>query len=112
MTENEFQKSVIQYLVDEGHLVIRINQRAKGGRNYPARWWSAYHNGGRQNISGISDVLSVDMEGRLFCWELKAVLGMAREMQITFQDEARRRGAVVAIVKDFETVRGLCEVKS
>lgn len=103
--EGTLQAQIIEALVDAGHLVIRINQGARGGRNYPARWWSAYLNGGRQNVAGISDVLSLGMDGRLYCLELKTATGTAREMQLTFQEEARRRGAVVGVARTVAEVR-------
>lgn len=105
--EQALQARVIQHLTDRGHLVIRINQGAKGGRNLPARWWSIYTNGGKQHTSGISDLLTFD--GRLWCWELKAGTGTAREAQIEFQREAARRGARVCIPRSLDEIDSALE---
>lgn len=105
--EGELQAAVIRALIDALHLVLRVNQGAKGGRNLPARWWSAYFSGGQQQSAGISDVLSLGMDGRLYCWELKTSTGKARQAQLDFQAEARRRGAQVAIVRSVDELRGM-----
>lgn len=105
--EQALQTRVIQYLTDSGHLVIRINQGAKGGRNLPARWWSIYREQGKQQVSGISDVVSLAPSGRLFCWELKSHTGRARQAQLDFQYEAERRGATVSIANSLDAVKAV-----
>lgn len=105
--EQALQQRVIQYLTDCGHLVLRINQGAKGGRNLPARWWSIYREQGKQQAAGISDVLSLGTDARLYCWELKSETGKARQSQVDFQYEAERRGAVVSIANSLDAVKAV-----
>ena len=99
--EAAIQSVILDYLVDEGYLVLRVNSGQKGHISF-VRWQVL---GLPFQDRGVSDILALSPEGRLFAIECKAPGGDLRPEQRKFLEEATQRGAIAIVATSLDDVK-------
>jgi len=103
MREADIQKQIFDYLVCSDFLVLRINSGRKGYIRFV--FWQAL---GLDTLSeGVSDLLALSPQGRLYAIELKKPGGKATKDQSIFLLEAGRRGAIPVVATCLEDIQRL-----
>lgn len=99
--EAAVQAAIVDYLVSEGYLVIRVNSGQTGHVSF-VRWQVL---GLSWQDRGVSDLLALSPDGKLFAIECKSPGGALRPEQRRFLDEASRRGAITIIATSLRDVQ-------
>ncbi len=97
--EHELQQRVIDYLINNNFLVLRINSGRTGKTTFN-RWYD----NSLSFTAGISDILAVK-DGKLYCIEIKRagkITNLSDEQRL-FLVSALAHGAEVMVVDDLVT---------
>ena len=89
--EGKLKAALIKEAIARGFIVLAVNQGRKGGRNLPARWFTAYVEHGKQQTSGVTDLI-LFRAGKVWALDPKSKDGKPRESQLLFMREMERQG--------------------
>lgn len=100
ITEADIQKAIFETLIRLRFLVIRVNSGRKGVVSFVR--WQVF--GCEAQTTGISDILALSPNGRLYAIECKAPGEKAKSHQSTFLLEAEKRGAKAIVADSLESL--------
>jgi len=101
LSESEVQAQIVQYLMDNDYLTIRVNSFAS---KVAGRYVRAYYVHGLNTAKGFPDLLAIK-DGRCLLLEIKTSTGKPSSEQLEFSEYAKRRGVVVLTIRSVDDLQ-------
>lgn len=99
--ETDLQYDIVEYLVAQNFVVIRINGGRRG--KVPFYYWTAKEHDIKLT-AGVSDLIAFSPNGKPYLIECKSKSGKTSKSQRTFIDAAFKRNITVIVPSKLEDV--------